>query len=185
MHTVLVETVGVGQVEVEIAGAADTTVVVVTPGGVTPSRPARPGLLEVADIFVVNKADRDGAAETRRDLDNMLDLNPAMGDWRPPVVLTTASTGEGVDLLWVAVHRTTGGYLESSGELATPPPAAPGGRNEPVARPSARTGRAQALAGGAVFQAVTADLLARRLDPYDAAARLLDAERPDEGAPTP
>ena len=89
MQPVLVETVGVGQVEVEVAGAADTTLVVVTPGWGDAIQASKAGLLEVADIFVVNKADRDGAAETRRDLENMLDLNPAMGDWRPPVLLTS------------------------------------------------------------------------------------------------
>ena len=66
---------------------------------------------------MVNKADRDGAAETRRDLDNMLDLNPAMGEWRPPVLLTTAATGDGIEALWAAVIEH-GAYLEASGELS-------------------------------------------------------------------
>ena len=96
MPLIFVETVGVGQVEVEIAGAADTTVVVVTPGWGDAIQASKAGLLEVADIFVVNKADRDGAAETGRDLESMLDLNPAgAGGWRPPVLLTVAARGRG------------------------------------------------------------------------------------------
>jgi LAO/AO transport system kinase len=175
MGTVLVETVGVGQVEVEIAGAADSTVVVVTPGWGDSIQASKAGLLEVADLFVVNKADRDGANETRRDLDNMLDLNPAMGDWRPPILLTTAATGDGVDALWRALgeHRD---YLQASGELHR--------RREQ--RLVAEMNRVlvhllerdvRRLEGGARFEAVTADLLHRRIDPHQAAARLVDELR--------
>src|SRR2546421_4132159 len=97
---VLVETVGVGQVEVEVAGAADTTVVVVPPGSGDAMQASKAGLLEAADIFVVNKADRPGAAETRRDLEFMLHLSTPDEGWTPPIISTVASTGEGVDDLW-------------------------------------------------------------------------------------
>src|SRR4051812_39081658 len=112
---VLVETVGVGQVEVEIAGAADTTVVVVNPGWGDSVQANKAGLLEIADVFVINKADRPGAAEARRDLDQMLDLS-APKDWRPPIVPTTAANGDGIDELWdaVAKHRA---HLEETGSL--------------------------------------------------------------------
>src|SRR5207244_9213789 len=93
---VLIETVGVGQVEIEVAGAADTTVVVVNPGWGDAVQASKAGLLEIADLFVVNKADRDGAAETVRDLEFMLDLSLA-ADWRPPILKTVASRGEGID----------------------------------------------------------------------------------------
>ncbi|MST34217.1 methylmalonyl Co-A mutase-associated GTPase MeaB, partial [Acidimicrobiaceae bacterium USS-CC1] len=104
---VLIETVGVGQVEVDIAGAADTTVVVVTPGWGDSVQAAKAGLLEVADVFVVNKADRPGADGARRDLAAMLDLDPDPGGWRPPIVLTDARSGDGVAEVWAAVgeHR--------------------------------------------------------------------------------
>ena len=92
---VLIETVGVGQVEVEVAGAADTTVVVVNPGWGDAVQANKAGLLEIADVFVINKADRPGADETRRDLERMLDLTSAAG-WRPPIVATTATGGDGV-----------------------------------------------------------------------------------------
>ena len=89
---VIVETVGVGQVEVEIAGAADTTVVVVNPGWGDAVQANKAGLMEIADVFVINKADRQGVAETRRDLERMLDLSE-LGEWRPPIVTAVATTG--------------------------------------------------------------------------------------------
>jgi LAO/AO transport system kinase len=116
MPLVLVETVGVGQVEVEVAGAADTTVVVVNPGWGDSIQANKAGLLEIADIFVINKADRPGASDARRDLDNMLDMGMSMGAWRPPIVTTVASNGEGIAELWAAIrdHRA---HLEGEGEL--------------------------------------------------------------------
>src|SRR5262249_5146086 len=167
MTTVLVETVGVGQVEVEIAGAADTTLVVVTPRWGDAIQASKAGLLEIADIFVVNKADRDGARETRRDLDNILDLNPSMGAWRPPVLLTTASSGEGVEGLWTALSDHLA-FLAASGELERR-------RHRRLVDELNRVlvhllyRDVKSLGGGEVFETVKADLLARRLDPYQAA----------------
>jgi len=113
---VLVETVGVGQVEVEIVGAADTTVVVLNPGWGDAVQANKAGLMEIADVFVINKADRPGAAETRRDLESMLDLTE-YGAWRPPVLDAVATEGTGVTELWdrVLAHRD---HLTVSGELA-------------------------------------------------------------------
>ena len=99
---VVVETVGVGQIEVEIAGAADTTVVVVNPGWGDAIQANKAGLLEIADVFVVNKADRPGLDDARRDLEHMLDLSPRT-DWRPPIVETVATDGARVDELWEAL----------------------------------------------------------------------------------
>ena len=104
MPVVLVETVGVGQQEVEVAAATDTTVVVVNPGWGDAIQANKAGLLEIADLFVINKADRPGARETRRDLELMLDLTE-LGSWRPPIVETVASTGEGVEELWATVRQ--------------------------------------------------------------------------------
>ncbi|MGQ0830772.1 MAG: methylmalonyl Co-A mutase-associated GTPase MeaB [Microthrixaceae bacterium] len=112
---IVVETVGVGQVEVDVARAADTTVVVVNPGWGDAVQASKAGLLEIADIFVINKADRPGAAEARRDLDRVLDLGVG-GAWRPPILSTCATAGEGVEELWSAVvaHRD---HLSVTGEL--------------------------------------------------------------------
>ena len=113
----IVETVGVGQVEVEVAAASDTTVVVVTPGWGDSLQAAKAGLLEVADVFVINKADRPGATEAARDLRQMLSLGEML-EWVPPIVETVATTGLGVDELWAAIaaHRC---YLASTGLLET------------------------------------------------------------------
>jgi LAO/AO transport system kinase len=112
---VLVETVGVGQSEIEVAGLADTTVVLLAPGMGDGIQAAKAGILEVADVFVVNKADRDGSRETVRELNQMIDLGAHL-PWRPPVLETVATAGTGVGELWAAVkaHRA---HLESSGEL--------------------------------------------------------------------
>lgn len=114
---ILVETVGVGQVEVEIAGKADTTVVVLNPGWGDSVQANKAGLMEIADIFVINKADRKGVEETRRDVEQMLELSDLDHDaWRPPIIATVGNTGEGVPTLWdaIAEHRAT---IETSGEL--------------------------------------------------------------------
>jgi LAO/AO transport system kinase len=169
---IIIETVGVGQVEVEIAGYADTTVVVLNPGWGDAVQAAKAGLLEVADLFAVNKADRPGAADTVRDLEGMLEL-AGERSWRPPVVCTTATTGEGVDALWDAItaHRQ---HLEGSGEAET--------RRRERLRAEVRTivaeqlhGRAEALCHGNRFEAILDDVTEGVRDPYDAADAVMDA----------
>jgi LAO/AO transport system kinase len=110
---ILVETVGVGQAEVEIASAADTTVVLVVPGMGDSIQAAKAGLLEVADVLVVNKADRPDTQQCVRDLRSMVAL--ATAEWKPPVVTTVATSGEGVDELVRQLDRHWS-WLESSGE---------------------------------------------------------------------
>lgn len=115
--TILVETVGVGQSEVEVAGEADTTVVLLAPGMGDGIQAAKAGILEVGDVFVVNKADREGAEATVRDLRRMITLGPpgAAGAWEPPVLKLVATRGEGVAELLAAIeaHRT---WLDNSGQ---------------------------------------------------------------------
>ncbi len=114
---VLVETVGVGQSEVEIAGLADTTLVLLAPGMGDGIQAAKAGILEIGDVYVVNKADRDGAEQVRRDLRNMIALADRQEEsWKPPIVLTVAQAGQGVDEVVAAIddHRA---WMESSGEL--------------------------------------------------------------------
>ena len=114
---ILVETVGVGQSEVEIAGLADTTVVLMAPGLGDGIQAAKAGILEIGDVYVVNKADRDGAEQVRRELRTMISLaDRPEGSWKPPIVLTVAQVGQGVDEVVRAIdeHRA---WMESSGEL--------------------------------------------------------------------
>ena len=114
---ILVETVGVGQSEVEIAGMADTTMVLIAPGMGDGIQAAKAGILEIGDIYVINKADRDGADQVRRELRSMIALaERPEGAWKQPILKTVASKGEGVDEVVEAIdqHRA---WLESSGEL--------------------------------------------------------------------
>jgi LAO/AO transport system kinase len=167
---VLVETVGVGQVEVEVAGATDTTMVVVNPGWGDAVQANKAGLLEVADVFVVNKADRPGVEETRRDLEQMLDLS-AERPWRPPVVACVAVQDRHVDDVWSAVlaHRQ---HLVSTGALEV--------RRADRTRAELRDVVAGQLTRRALaaFEAgdqadIEAAVLDRRLDPYTAAAEIV------------
>ncbi len=116
---VLVETVGVGQSEVEVAGLADTVVVLLAPGMGDGIQAAKAGILEIGDVYVVNKADRDGADTTARELRHMLSLGErrAEGDWTPPIVKAVASRGEGIDDLLAALDAHHD-WLVSSGDLA-------------------------------------------------------------------
>ncbi|HEY2879719.1 methylmalonyl Co-A mutase-associated GTPase MeaB [Nocardioides sp.] len=114
---VLIETVGVGQSEVEIAGLADTTLVLIAPGMGDGIQAAKAGILEIGDIYVINKADRDGADTLRRELRSMLALaERTEGDWRPPIVKTVASKDDGLDEVVTEIDRHHD-WLESSGEL--------------------------------------------------------------------
>jgi LAO/AO transport system kinase len=162
-QVICVETVGVGQSEVEIASAADTTVVLVAPGMGDSIQAAKAGVLEVADVLVVNKADRPDTQATVRDLRNMIALSPA--EWKPPIVTTVATSGEGVDELVRQLDRHWA-WLADSGE-----------------RDRRRLARAReevtALAFGVVRgRLVVPDELAERVadgrcDPHEAADELL------------
>ena len=113
---VLVETVGVGQTEFEIVEAAVTTVVVLNPGAGDEVQAVKAGLLEMADVFVINKADREGTQATRLDLERTVSQMPASA-WRPPIIETVASEDRGTDQVWeaIAAHRA---FLVQTGTLA-------------------------------------------------------------------
>ncbi|HZT65437.1 MAG TPA: methylmalonyl Co-A mutase-associated GTPase MeaB [Acidimicrobiales bacterium] len=173
---VLVETVGVGQVEVEIAQAADTTVVVVNPGWGDAVQANKAGLLEIADVFVINKADRPGVRETERDLKSMLSMSD-LGDWTPPIVPAVASTGEGVADVWAAIgdHRR---HLEGSGLLE--------GRRRHRLEDELREIVVRRLEQEAyqrcadAFERLLVGVLERRVDPYSAADELVETLRGGE-----
>ncbi len=173
-HWILVETVGVGQVEVEVAGKADTTVVVVNPGWGDSVQANKAGLMEIADVFVINKADRKGVEETSRDLMQMLDLSDLPHDtWRPPIVPTIGSTGQGVAELWDAVlaHRA---YAESSGQLAER--RAFRLREELREIVATRLGRrARQICSGQRWDELTDAVVERSTDPWTAADEMLAA----------
>jgi len=195
---VLVETVGVGQSEVEVAGAADTTVVLLAPGMGDGVQAAKAGILEIGDVFVVNKADRDGADATARELRYMLSLGHRGGaavgtgggaavgtgggaavgtragaavGWTPPIVKTIASQGEGMAEVVAALdaHRE---WLESSGQLVARRRARAAAEIEAIALTSLRA-RMDDLREGLRPGDLADEVASGRLDPYAAADQLI------------
>jgi len=169
---IIIETVGVGQVEVEIAGKADTTVVVLNPGWGDSVQANKAGLMEIADVFVINKADRKGVEETRRDVEGMLELSDLAHDsWRPPIIATVGTTGEGVVELWNAVseHRAS---IEKTGELKK--------RRDFRLREELREivarrleQRSREICTGDVWDDLQRQVLDRVIDPWSAADQML------------
>ena len=167
---VLVETVGVGQAEVEVASLADSTLVLVAPGMGDGIQAAKAGILEIADVFVVNKADRDGADATARDLRNMLSLGERT-EWQPPIVKTVASRGEGIDDVMAALdhHRE---WLATSGRLDAKRRIRAADEIEAIAVTALRT-RMGDLRGGELLDELAGRVVAGQLDPYAAADELM------------
>ena len=171
---VLVETVGVGQAEVEVASLADTTLVLLAPGMGDGIQAVKAGILEVADILVVNKADRDGADATVRDLKGMLTLGPRDRDgrtWRPEVVRTVAEAGTGVDELVAAIarHRT---WLTDRDQLGQRRERRAAAEVEHLALGMLRE-RFGSVRSGSALSALAAEVAAGRTDPYSAATTLV------------
>jgi LAO/AO transport system kinase len=172
-EVILVETVGVGQAEVEVAGLADTTIVLLAPGMGDAIQAAKAGILEVADVYVVNKADRDGADNTVRDLRNMISQGDGPhGGWKPPIVKTVAARSEGISDLLDRLDEHWE-WLASSGELARRRTARASGEIEAIAVTALRE-RLGDLHQGALLDALAEEVVAGRTDPYAAADRLVE-----------
>jgi LAO/AO transport system kinase len=171
---VLVETVGVGQAEVEVASLADTTLVLVAPGTGDAVQAAKAGILEVGDIFVVNKCDNPGAQETVRNLRTMIAMaERGGGDWKPPIVMTTATAGEGIADLTAALDAHWS-WLDSSGERDRRRRAR--AREEVAAIVvAALRQRMGGLPGDSRLDELAARVAAGELDPYSAADELVAA----------
>ncbi|MGA8255932.1 MAG: methylmalonyl Co-A mutase-associated GTPase MeaB [Nocardioides sp.] len=169
---VLIETVGVGQSEVEIAGLADTTMVLLAPGMGDGIQAAKAGILEIGDVYVVNKADRDGAGQVSRDLRGMLALSQRRADaWEQPIVKTVAQTGDGIAEVVVALdeHRA---WLEQSGELQARRVRRARAEIEAIAVAALRT-RWGAVDGRGDLDALARAVVAGDSDPYRAADELV------------
>jgi LAO/AO transport system kinase len=166
---VVVETVGVGQAEVDIVKNSDSTVVIVNPRWGDSVQAGKAGLLEIGDLFAVNKADRSGAPETVRELNQMIDLAPERA-WRPPVLETIATEGKGVAELWAAIkaHRK---HLESSGDLEV---RRRGRIAKEISDIVAERVRARVTRDmGDAVEAAVQKVVDRKVDPYEAAEDLL------------
>jgi LAO/AO transport system kinase len=173
-EVVLVETVGVGQSEVEVAALADTTLVLLAPGMGDGIQAAKAGILEVGDVFVVNKADRDGADQVVRDLRGAIRLaERAPGDWRPPIVKAVAVRREGLDDVRSAVakHRD---WMERSGELDLRRRRRVRDEIEAIAVTALRQ-RFGDLHGDARLDTLAEKVLAGQYDPYAAADEIIAA----------
>jgi LAO/AO transport system kinase len=177
---VLIETVGVGQAEVEIASLADTTIVLLAPGMGDGIQAAKAGILEVADLFVVNKADRDGADQVVRDLRYMQSLgqqSPSQakveGKWVAPIVKTVAARGEGADDVVEQIEKH-GEWLAETGTLDVRRRRRASDEVEAIALTTLRA-RMGDLRGGDTLERLAARVVAGELDPYTAADELAGA----------
>lgn len=169
---ILVETVGVGQAEVEVADLADTTLVLVAPGMGDAIQAVKAGILEVADVFVVNKADHDGADATYHDLQGMIALaERAPGQWRPPVVRTVATRGDGMAELVAAIDKHQD-WLGSRGELRRRREQRAAAEVEAIVLATIRA-RIEAIGDGRRLAAIAAEVAAGVRDPYAAADAVL------------
>lgn len=171
---VVVETVGVGQSEVEVAALADTTVVLLAPGMGDGVQAAKAGILEIGDVYVVNKADRPDAEKVRRDLRTMLKLSERGGeDWSPPVLMTVAADGTGFDTLVerLAEHDR---WLVETGSLARRRARRARDEVEAIALAAVRRRWAQ-LHGGSELDRLAAEVASGASDPYTAADRLAES----------
>jgi len=169
---VLIETVGVGQAEVEVASLADTTLVLVAPGTGDAVQAAKAGILEVGDIFVVNKCDNPGAQETVRNLRTMIAMAArGPGDWKPPIVMTTATAGEGITDLVAALDAHVS-WLDSSGERDRRRRARAREEVAAIAMATLRQ-RMGGLPGDSRLDELAARVAAGELDPYSAADELV------------
>ncbi|WBB62992.1 methylmalonyl Co-A mutase-associated GTPase MeaB [Streptomyces sp. WMMC500] len=171
---VLVETVGVGQSEVDIAGQADTCMVLLAPGMGDGIQAAKAGILEIGDVYVVNKADRDGADATARELNHMLGLGEARapGAWRPPIVRTVAARDEGTDEVVEALEKHRA-WMEEHGVLAGRRLRRAAREVETIAVTALRERMAD-LHGDRRLSALAERITAGELDPYAAADELLE-----------
>ena len=171
---IIVETVGAGQVEIEVVKYAHTCIVVTMPGAGDEIQAIKAGILEIGDVFVVNKADRDGAMRTLADLEMMVETKPGgIQAWKPPVVATVALEGDGVDLLAGEIARHYD-FLTESGTLTRK---IVGRRKaEVLAILSLKVSEAasRALEDGGVAAALVERMVARELDPHGAAAELAE-----------
>jgi LAO/AO transport system kinase len=170
LDVVLVETVGVGQSEIEIAELAQTTLVALQPGSGDSVQVLKAGIMEIADIFVVNKADHPMANMMRKEIRGMMEMLQFPG-WVPELVMTQALEGKGIDELWTAIERHLA-YLNETGEIAEK-------------RREAFTHQVRQLALGRLEKRLTHELhegIAPGIDPYEAADRILSRFGTDDGA---
>lgn len=170
-EVVIIETVGVGQSELAIAQTADTTILVLMPGSGDEIQAIKSGIMEIGDIFVVNKGDLPGASKTASEVMHSLELAKLPTAWKPPVLITVAETGEGMPEVWAAIgeHRK---FLEASGLLVERRKAKVQAELEELVADMARSNLKASLAHSHI-QDLLALVVGRELDPHSAAEGLM------------
>jgi len=169
---ILIETVGVGQSELAIAQAADTTILVLMPGSGDDIQAIKSGIMEIGDIFVVNKGDLPGANKSASEITASLELNNYANEWRPPVIVAIAETGQGVDQVWQSCkeHRR---FLEDSGLLVARRSEKIQAELEELVAEMARNNLKSSLASSSAVQKILRDVVDHRTDPHSAAEGLV------------
>ncbi|MFZ5651554.1 MAG: methylmalonyl Co-A mutase-associated GTPase MeaB [Bacillota bacterium] len=169
---IIIETVGVGQSELDIMHYADSTVVVLTPGAGDHIQTIKAGIMEIADLFVINKCDIADVTRMKTDIENMLDLSPLVKTWRPPVLATSTFTGEGMDLLWdhLKKHRSVKIKEENTGKSAHKLKIE---LMEILNTKVMENIFGRVLSNGKMDEILN-DVLSRRVDPYTAADTLIE-----------
>lgn len=169
---IIIETVGVGQSELDIMHCADSTVVVLTPGAGDHIQTIKAGIMEIADIFAINKCDIADVTRMKTDIENMLDLSPLVKTWRPPVLAASTFTGEGMDLLWghLKKHRAVKIKGENTGK--------PAHKIKIELMEILNTKVMENIFGRVLSNGkmddILNDVLSRRMDPYTAADTLIE-----------
>jgi LAO/AO transport system kinase len=180
-HWILIETVGVGQSELEVAENADTVLVVLVPESGDGVQAMKAGLMEIGDVFVLNKADRDGADRAAGELKAVLGLKPEIGDWRPPVLLTEARNGTGVAELKVEIEKHLD-YLRQNDRLRQRRRRRLKGHVVDLIRARASE-RLKQRVDGSRWDAILVELEERRITPHQAADRLWKEAWPGDETP--
>lgn len=169
---IIVETVGVGQSELDIMDTADTVVVVLTPAGGDVIQTLKAGIMEIADVFAINKADIDGADRVAMEVNKTLDLSH--NDWRPPVVKTISLDGTGLDELLDAIDRHQA-FLQTSGKLDILRQRRLKEEVTGIVLGRFKDILTQRFQGEPYFQALMDDVVNRKQDPYTAAQTIMEA----------
>jgi LAO/AO transport system kinase len=171
-QVIIIETVGVGQSELAIAQTADTTILVLMPGSGDDIQAIKSGIMEIGDIFVVNKGDLPGANKSASEITASLELNQFTNDWRPPVILTVAETGQGIEELWQAAknHKK---FLQDSGLLNERREHRIESELSEIVADLARRNLKEAMKSSGDIRKVLQDIAAREIDPHSAADSLI------------
>ena len=171
-QVIIIETVGVGQSELAIAQTADTTILVLMPGSGDDIQAIKSGIMEIGDIFVVNKGDLPGANKSASEITASLELTHFTNDWRPPVIVSVAETGQGIEELWQATknHRQ---FLQDSGTLNTRREQRIESELSEIVADLARRNLKEAMKSSGDIRKVLQDIATRQIDPHSAADGLI------------